>query len=123
MNTIYKYEVVLGENTICENREECSFIWENYYDKESRINEYDMTFFVRDEDNRYEKFQETHYQKGYDLKEIRALLEMAGLEFVACFGEDTLEFPKEDCERAYFIARECKKAGSRGVWKSEIVNA
>ncbi len=79
--------------------------------------------FIFDMNNRYEKFQETHYQKGYDLKEIRALLEMAGLEFVACFGEDTLEFPKEDCERAYFIARECKKAGSRGVWKSEIVNA
>lgn len=123
LNTIYKYEVVLGENTICENREECSFIWENYYDKKSRINEYDMTFFVKGEDNRYEKFQETHYQKGYDLKEIRALLEMAGLEFVACFGEGTLEFPKEDCERAYFIARECKKGGNRGIWKSEIVNA
>ena len=123
MNTIYKYEVVLGENTICENREECSFIWENYYDAKSRINEYDMTFFVRGQDGRYEKFQETHYQKGYDLKEIRALLEMAGLEFVACLGEDSLAFPREDCERAYFIARECKKSGSRGIWKSEIVNA
>ncbi|MDE6905709.1 MAG: class I SAM-dependent methyltransferase [Lachnospiraceae bacterium] len=123
MNTIYKYEVVLGENTICENREECSFIWENYYDAESRINEYDMTFFVRGQDGRYEKFQETHYQKGYDLKEIRALLEMAGLEFVACLGEDSLELPREDCERVYFIARECKKSGSRGIWKSEIVNA
>lgn len=123
INTIYKYEEILGENTICENREECSFIWENYYDRESRINEYDMTFFVRGEDNRYEKFQEIHYQKGYDLKEIRALLEMAGLEFVACFGEDSTKEPTADCERAYFIARECKKAGNRGIWQSEIVNA
>lgn len=123
LNTIYKYEEVLGENTFCENREECSFIWENYYDRGSRINEYDMTFFVKGEDNRYEKFQEIHYQKGYDLKEIRALLEMAGLEVLACFGEDSTEPPTEDCERVYFIARECKKAGSRGIWKSEIVNA
>ena len=42
-NTVYKYETVLGDTTICENREEGSFIWENYYDKEERIDEYDLT--------------------------------------------------------------------------------
>ena len=41
-NTVYKYETVLGDTTICENREEGSFIWENYYDKEEQINEYDF---------------------------------------------------------------------------------
>ena len=46
-NTVYKYETVLGDTTICENREEGSFIWENYYDKEEQINEYDLTLFIR----------------------------------------------------------------------------
>ncbi len=122
MNTPYKYENILGENTICENREECSFIWENYYDKKSRINEYDMTFFLKGEDNRYEKFQETHYQKSYDVKEICVLLEMAGLEFIACYGEESLEPPGKECERVYFIARECKKKDKPGIWKPEIIN-
>ncbi len=27
-NTVYKYETVIGDNTIAENREDCSFIWE-----------------------------------------------------------------------------------------------
>ena len=35
LNTVYKYETLLGENTIAENREEGSFIWENYYDPEA----------------------------------------------------------------------------------------
>ena len=35
MNTIYKYSEMLGETTIAENREEGSFIWENYYDRRS----------------------------------------------------------------------------------------
>ena len=48
-NTVYKYETVLGDTTICENREEGSFIWENYYDKEEQINEYDLTLFIREE--------------------------------------------------------------------------
>ena len=29
-NTIYKYEEVIGDTTIAENREDCSFIWENF---------------------------------------------------------------------------------------------
>ena len=30
-NTVYKYACVIGDTTIAENREDCSFIWENYY--------------------------------------------------------------------------------------------
>ena len=49
-NTEYKYREILGEQTIAEDREECSFIWDNYYDKDERINEYELTLFVRDEE-------------------------------------------------------------------------
>jgi len=47
MNTIYKYRDLLGETTICENREEGSFIWDNYYDEEERMNQYDLTLLSR----------------------------------------------------------------------------
>lgn len=30
-NTEYKYREVLGNQTIAEDRDDCSFIWENYY--------------------------------------------------------------------------------------------
>ena len=30
-NTVYKYREVLGNQTIAEDRDECSFIWDNYY--------------------------------------------------------------------------------------------
>lgn len=48
-NTVYKYEMVIGDSTIAENREDCSFIWENYYDAGSRMNEYDLTVFVKED--------------------------------------------------------------------------
>ena len=64
MNTEYKYREVLGENTIAENREEASFIWENYYQESSRINEYAVTLFVREPDGRYNKQEEFHYQRA-----------------------------------------------------------
>ncbi len=46
MNTAYKYEQLLGDHTFAESRQEGSFIWENYYDEETRINEYDLTLFI-----------------------------------------------------------------------------
>ena len=30
LNTVYKYQEILGEQTIAEDREECSFIWDNF---------------------------------------------------------------------------------------------
>ena len=39
MNTEYKYQNILGDNTFAEVREQASFIWENTYDIDKRINE------------------------------------------------------------------------------------
>ena len=89
MNTIYKYKEMLGETTIAENREEGSFIWENYYDPEEQLNQYDLTLYVRDEDDRYVRFEETHIQKAYALERVLELLEMAGLKAERIFDSDT----------------------------------
>ena len=73
MNTVYKYQEMIGDSTIAENREEGSFIWENTYDEESGINEYALTLFLPDTDGRYEKVEEVHYQRAYPLEQIRRL--------------------------------------------------
>lgn len=114
LNTCYKYETVLGERVICENREEASFIWENYYDDQEQINEYDLTLFVREETGLYRKYEETHYQRGYTLDTVKGLLEEAGLVFVACYDAFTRQPPREDSERVYLVAREAGKQRSKG---------
>jgi len=60
-NTEYKYREVIGDTTIAENREDCSFIWENFYDPEEELNEYDLTIFVEEEDGRFRRLQEPHF--------------------------------------------------------------
>lgn len=105
-NTPYKYEQLLGENTFAENREACSFIWENYYDSDCGINEYDLTLYIRNSSGYYQRFEETHFQKSYSLDVIRKLLDAAGLEFVAAYDAYTRQEPTEDCERFLVIARE-----------------
>ncbi len=66
-NTLHKYRDIIGDTTIAENREDCSFIWDNYYDDETHINEYDLTIFAMcdEEKELFARSVETHYQRGY----------------------------------------------------------
>lgn len=106
LNTVYKYEHILGERVIAENRDECSFIWDNYYDNTECINEYDLSLFIKEEDNLYRKFEETHYQRAYELETIKQLIEKSGMEFVDAYDAFSKNPPKADSERIYVIARE-----------------
>ena len=105
MNTVYKYREQLGEQTIAENREESSFIWENYYDEDSHINEYNLTLFIKEHGDHYRKYEETHYQKSYSLDTIQKLAEMSGLELLHIYDAFTHEEPKADSERVYVVLR------------------
>ena len=110
-NTEYKYREVLGNQVIAEDRDECSFIWENYYNHTSMINEYELTLFVREDEEAslYRKYQESHFQKAYTLREMRGLLEKAGLKFVARYDAYTKKAPMYTSERITVIAREYGK--------------
>ncbi len=115
INTVHKYRDVIGSMTIAENREDCSFIWENFYDEDKAVNEYDLTIFIRNTDGLYEKQEETHFQRGYEFEMIKRLIGEAGLEFVEAFdGDETVGLSEkvpvsEQTERIFFIARECTK--------------
>lgn len=109
MNTEYKYREILGENTIAENREDASFIWDNFYDEEGQINEYDLALFIPEEiqgETLYRKYEEVHYQRAYSLETVKNLLEQAGMEFVTAYDAFTHDAPQEYSERVYIIARE-----------------
>jgi len=104
-NTVYKYEKVIGDSTIAENHEECAFIWENFYDSNDKLNEYDLTFFIKAENGCFERYQETHYQKGYELEQIRSLLTEAGLDIITAIDDETEKSPDEKSERVFVVAR------------------
>lgn len=108
MNTEYKYRHLLGSRVIAENREDCSFIWENDYNEETNINEYQMTIYVKDEETTplFERFEEVHYQRAYGIKEVEELLCEAGMEVLGVYDVSTHNAPNEESERVYFIAKE-----------------
>ena len=105
MNTMYKYEEILADNTFAEDREESSFIWENFYDEEEEINQYDLSLFVLEEDGRYRKYEETHLQRAYRQEDVEALIRESGLELLHVYDAFTRELPAEDSQRIYYVCR------------------
>ena len=105
MNTLHKYRDMIGETTIAENRDEGSFIWDNYFYEDEMVNEYELTLFIREENGLFRKYEETHYQRAYELDTVKRLIEEAGLKFVTAYDAFTKEPVNRDSERMYIIAR------------------
>ena len=108
LKTIHFFKDILADNTYAENREDSAFIWDNYYDADEKINEYDLTLFIKeqseDEDDIYKKFEETHFQRCYEISELKELLEQSGLVFDAVYDAYTDDQVKCDSEKVTVIA-------------------
>ncbi|MBE5872229.1 MAG: class I SAM-dependent methyltransferase [Lachnospiraceae bacterium] len=128
-NTVHKYRDVLGDRVIAENRPQCSFIWENFYFPDKEINQYELTIFVKAEEETFDagtgdeteydedfeedlqqdlfiRMKETHYQRGYTLEQIKDCLEQAGMILLEAFDADTNGEVIPETERILVVAKE-----------------
>ena len=65
--------------------------------------------YVREEEDVFRKFRENHFQRGYELEQMKDALQQAGMEFIAAIDADTHGEVTPQSERIYCIARECGK--------------
>lgn len=105
LNTIYKYQEVLGNHIFADQLEHAAYIWENYYDEDEQINEYEVSFFIEDETGKYDRTVENHYQKGYSKACITRLLEEAGLTLLKVYDNYTFSPAHEQTERMTFVVQ------------------
>lgn len=109
LNTKNKFKEIYGKNTFTDINENGAYIWENNYNDKTSINEYNVTFFLKDDEKEvYHKYEEFHEERAYDIDVIKKLLEEAGLKVEGIFGENFKEY-SDDLDRVYIVAREQKK--------------
>lgn len=105
INSIYKFESILSNNTFSETTESSAYTLENYYDKEEMINEYYTNFFIKDKNTSlYNRFEEIHYEKAYSIEKIKELLKKSGLNILGIYDELTFNIPNEKSQRIFFVA-------------------
>ncbi len=107
LNTEHKFKNVIGNRSYGDIEEDKAYIWQNFYDECEKINEYCVNFFVEDkESGLYERIEEFHYEKAYDIETIKRLMKKSGLNFVTVYDAFTFEAPSEKSERIYIVAQE-----------------
>ncbi|NTW71956.1 MAG: class I SAM-dependent methyltransferase [Eubacteriaceae bacterium] len=87
INSRYLLEEIYGSNSFNYADDDICYLWECCYDENSEINEYAITFFVREEGGTlYERFEEVHCQRVYDPFKIKELLELSGFSNIKITG-------------------------------------
>lgn len=110
INTIYKFQNILADNSFSQTNEKSAYTLENYFDNEEMINEFYTNFFIEDtKTSLYHRFEEIHYEKAYSIEKIKELIEKSGLKLLAVYDELTFNEPKKDSQRVFFVARENSK--------------
>lgn len=104
ISSAYKLEHVLGGHTFGEDAADCTYLWQNVFDPQTKLLEMDLAFFLPEGDGRYIRFDETHIQRAHTLRELTNALEKAGFKKITVFGELSVDTPEQEAERIQFIA-------------------
>ncbi len=105
LNSPYKLSHVLGNETFYELGEDTAWIWNNTYDSKKRCTIFDLTFFIKNEDGLYERFEETHQERAFSKMEIVKALNCEGLKLLGDFAELSFTEPAPKEERIFYIAQ------------------
>lgn len=103
--TKHFFKDIVAGATIAEDRDNVSFIWENYYDEDTNVNELALSLFIQETDDLYRKYQELHCQLGLTLSEMKECVERSGLKLVAMYDAFTHKPATDDSERVYIVAK------------------
>lgn len=108
INSRYKLENILGGNCYTYDEDGIFYTWESFFDKESSLCDFELKFFIEDEDGRYDRFDEYQTERAWDMNELSRLMEKAGLREIEFFADRKLVAPGEKEERIFVAARKRK---------------
>lgn len=105
INTRHKLENIIGNNTFVLENDDVFCTWQNEYDKGRKVCDFYLTFFCG-ENGVYERFDEQHTERAYEISEITAIIEKAGMRVLNVYDDLSFNAPGKNSERVFFVAQE-----------------
>lgn len=109
VNSEYKHEIVLGDNTFIYDLENIYCVWQNNYNKNQKQTTINLDFFCTDDEFSYTRYEESFVERVYTHDQILEFIENSGLEFVDMYEGDTFLAPTENSERIVYVTRKNMK--------------
>lgn len=116
MNTPYKHEEILGNNTFVYDMDEVYCVWQNSFDKEKYATTIDLDFFIKNEDDEgYERYSESFCEYSYSIEDIVNIVKENGFTLLGMYDDYSDNSPSDKTERITFV---CKKTET--IFKDEL---
>lgn len=116
MNTPYKHENILSNNTFIYDMDEVYCAWQNSYDKENATTTIDFDFFIKNEDDDlYERYSESFCEYAYESREVLQILENCGFEIIDTYDDYSDKPVSEKTQRITVVAKKIKT-----IFKDEL---
>lgn len=103
VNTVYKHQKVLADNTFVLENEKVYCVWQNSAENDDIVN-ISLDFF-EEENGVYYRSSENFSERAYSDELLQKMLAEAGFEVEAVYGDMSFEKPKNDEQRAIYVAR------------------
>lgn len=103
VNTEYKFNYVLGNNTFVYEKDDIFYTWENFY--EDGFLQFDINFFLKDKGDKYKRITEEHNQRYYSVEFLKNAGLKYGLETLAVLGDMSFENPAQNEERVFIVMK------------------
>lgn len=106
INTPYKHEKILGDNTFVYDMDEVYCVWQNTFDAQNGKTDIDLDFFIRNEDDEcYERYSESFSEYAYNLEDILNILKKCGFEILSLCDDYTDNDINEETQRITITAK------------------
>ena len=104
VNTVYKHNEILGNNAFVFDEENFFLSWDNEL-QENNVVRILLDFFVYNGKS-YDRYSEEFFEKAYSVYELKSVL--YNFDIINIYNDLSLDAPKNDSERLYFVCKRKK---------------
>ena len=109
INTVYKHEKILGDNTFVYDMDEVYCVWQNTFDAKNGKTDIDLDFFIKNEDDEcFERYSESFSEHAYKTEDILNVLKECGFEILTLCDDYTDNEVIENTQRITITAKKAE---------------
>jgi hypothetical protein len=105
LNTVYKFETVLAKNTYFDLSADVSYTWMNKYNKKTGLCRMEITYFIKNQQGCYKRYDTCNIERAYSDKEIIDMANRSGFELADMLDDLSFDKPKKNSTRKFIILK------------------
>ena len=105
VHSIFKMEEEFSEYSYHYQTDDFAFLWESYPGEVAYSVEHFLTFFVKESEETFKRYDELHEERTYPIETYQSLLKQAGFSSIKVCSDFTDKKPQDTSKRWFFVCQ------------------